>query len=264
MYAFEYERASSLRDAVARLEEDDMAQPISGGQTLVPVLRARLAGPTQLIDLARLDELRGIRSEGGRLIIGAGETHANVAASGVVREAIPALAQLAGGIGDVQVRYRGTIGGSVANNDPAACYPSALLALDAAVITTKRTIAASDFFTGMFSTMLEPGELVTAVSFPHCARAHYEKFKNPASRFALIGVFVAKLGAGTSIAITGAGTGVFRWQAAEVHIDAGGALDALDSVPLDTNLFTGDLHGSAEYRKHLAYVVTRRALSAIS
>lgn len=263
MYEFSYLRPSSLEAAKAALAGDDMAQPLSGGQTLMPVLRARLAGPSQLIDLSRLGELKGIRSEGGQLVIGAGETHADVAASAAVQSALPALARLAGGIGDVQVRHRGTVGGSVANNDPAACYPSALLALDAEVTTTNRTMAARDFFTGMFATALDAGELVTSVSFPNCAQAQYVKFKNPASRFALIGVFAARLGGATRIAITGAGTGVFRWSEAEGHLDRGGSLDGLMDLTLPDDRFTGDLHGSAEYRQHLARVVTRRALQAI-
>jgi aerobic carbon-monoxide dehydrogenase medium subunit len=264
MYDFGYARPQSLDAALTALGADDAALPLSGGQTLLPVLRARLSAPSTLVDLARLAELKGIRDEGGRLVIGAAETHAAVAASPVVQAALPALARLAGGIGDVQVRYRGTIGGSVANNDPAACYPSALLALDAEVVTNRRSLAAAEFFTGMFSTALEPGELVTAIAFPHCAAAHYEKFKNPASRFALIGVFAARLGGAIRIAITGGGTGVFRWHAAEAHLQGGGAVPALDSVPLELDLFTGDVHGSAEYRRHLACVVTRRALAAIT
>lgn len=263
MYEFSYLRPGSLEAARAALAGDDSAQPLSGGQTLMPVLRARLAGPSQLVDLSRLGELKGIRSEGGRLVIGAGETHAEVAGSSAVQAALPALARLAAGIGDVQVRHRGTIGGSVANNDPAACYPSALLALDAEVTTSDRTIAAADFFTGMFATALEPGELVTLVSFPHCAEAHYIKFKNPASRFALIGVFAARLGGAMRIAITGAGTGVFRWSEAEAHLSGGGSADGLMDVALPADRFTGDLHGSAEYRQNLARVVTRRALQQL-
>jgi aerobic carbon-monoxide dehydrogenase medium subunit len=264
MYEFGYNRPQTLADALAALGADDAALALSGGQTLLPVLRARLAAPSQLVDLARLPELKGIRNEGGRLIVGAAETHADVAVSPIVQAAVPALARLAGGIGDVQVRYRGTIGGSVANNDPAACYPSALLALEADVITNRRSLPAAQFFTGMFATALEPGEIVTAIAFPHCSEAHYEKFKNPASRFALIGVFAARLNGAVRIAITGGGTGVFRWNAVEAHVQGGGAISTLDSVPLDLDLFTGDIHGSAEYRKQLAYVVTRRTLAAIN
>ena len=264
MYDFAYARPGTLAAALTALGDDDAARALSGGQTLLPVLRARLAAPSRLIDLARLSELKGIKDEGGRLVIGAAETHAGVSASQIVQGAVPALARLAGGIGDIQVRHRGTIGGSVANNDPAACYPSALLALDAEVVTSRRRLSAEQFFTGMFSTALEPGEIVTAIAFPHCAKAHYEKFKNPASRFALIGVFVARQDGATRIAVTGGGTGVFRWRAAEAHLEVGGGIDALDGVALDQRLFTGDLHGSAEYRQHLARIVTRRALAAIN
>lgn len=264
MYDFAYTRPDTLAEALALLGGDDMAQPVSGGQTLMPVLRARLAGPSQLVDIGRLSELKGIAIEGERLVIGAAETHADVAANPIVQSALPALARLAGGIGDVQVRHRGTIGGSVANNDPAACYPSALLALDAEVRTSRRTLAAADFLTGMFSTALEPGEIVTGLSFPRCASAHYEKFKNPASRFALIGVFAARPSGHHRLALTGAGNGVFRWRDAETYLDGGGALDGLADVPLDIDHFTGDLHGSAEYRSHLARVVTRRAIAQLN
>ena len=264
MYDFAYSRPESLAEALTALGNDHAALALSGGQTLLPVLRARLAAPSTLVDLARLSELKGIKDEGGKVLIGAAETHADVAANPIVQAAVPALARLAGGIGDVQVRYRGTIGGSVANNDPASCYPCALLALDAEVVTSRRRLSAEQFFTGMFSTALEPGEIVTAIAFPHCTQAHYEKFKNPASRFALIGVFAARLDGAVRIAVTGGGTGVFRWRAAEAHIQAGGAADALDTVSLDPGLFTGDLHGSAEYRRHLARVVTGRALATIS
>lgn len=263
MYDFAYSRPLTLAEALTALGDDEAALALSGGQTLLPVLRARLAAPSTLVDLARVSELKGVRDEGGTLFIGAAETHADVAASPIVQTAVPALARLAGGIGDVQVRHRGTIGGSVANNDPAACYPSALLALDAEVVTSRRRLSAEAFFAGMFSTALEPGEIVTAIAFPHCAQAHYEKFKNPASRFALTGVFAARLNGAVRIAVTGGGTGVFRWRAAETHVQVGGSIDALDTVTLDPHLFTGDLHGSAEYRQHLTRVVTRRALAAI-
>jgi aerobic carbon-monoxide dehydrogenase medium subunit len=259
MYAFDYQRPTSLAAALAVLA-DDSARVVSGGQTLLPVLRARLASPATLVDVARLAELKGIRQEGSTLVIGAAETHADVAASAVVRQTLPALAALAGQIGDVQVRHRGTLGGSVANNDPAACYPSALMALEATVHTNRRKLAAADFFTGMFSTALETGELVTAVSFPACSTAAYVKFHNPASRFALIGVFAAKVGGKTRLAVTGGGSGVFRWTAAEQHLDGGGAVAGLATVALDVGLFTGDLHGSAEYRAHLTRVVSARAL----
>ncbi|WP_219894837.1 FAD binding domain-containing protein [Aquisediminimonas profunda] len=262
MYDFTYSCPTSLSDALLLLKHDETAQPLSGGQTLMPVLRARLAAPSQLVDLARLPELKGIKVEGGRLVIGGAETHAAVAASHLVQTAIPALASLAGGIGDVQVRHRGTIGGSVANNDPAACYPSAVLGLDADVVTSKRCLSANDFLTGMFSTALEPGEIVTGLSFPVPSSSHYEKFKNPASRFALIGVFAARTAQGTRIAITGSGSGVFRWFEAEAHVDSGGS-DNVSGIALDDSHYTSDLHGSAEYRMHLTRIVTARALAHI-
>ena len=264
MYELAYSRPQSLADALALLAEDEGAQALSGGQTLMPVLRARLAMPTRLVDLQRLPELAGIRAVEGGITIGAATTHAEVATSADVRAALPALADLAGGIGDPAIRHRGTIGGSIANNDPAACYPSALLALGASITTSQRTLAAEDFFTGMFSTALEPGEIVTAVRFPTCQRARYIKFRNPASRFALVGAFAAKLPSGTRIAITGGGHGVFRWREAEQHLDGGGAIAEIAEHQLDPGHFTGDLHGSAEYRRHIAAVIVRRALSAIA
>lgn len=264
MYELAYSRPQTLADALAMLAEDEGAQAISGGQTLMPVLRARLAMPSRLVDLQRLPELAGIRTVEGGIEIGAATTHADVAASAEVRAALPALADLAGGIGDPQIRHRGTIGGSIANNDPAACYPSALLALGASVTTSQRTLTAEDFFTGMFSTALEPGEIVTSVRFPACQRAAYIKFRNPASRFALVGAFVAQLPSGTRIAITGGGNGVFRWHEAERHVGGGGAVAAIIEDQLDIGNFTGDLHGSAEYRRHITAVIVRRALSALA
>jgi len=264
MYELAYSRPQSLADALALLAEDEGAQAISGGQTLMPVLRARLAMPTRLVDLQRLPELAGIRSVEGGIEIGAATTHAEVAASAEVRSVVAALANLAGGIGDPAIRHRGTIGGSISNNDPAACYPSALLGLGASVVTSRRTLAAEDFFTGMFSTALEPGEIVTAVRFPACNRACYIKFRNPASRFALVGAFAAQLPSGYRIAITGGGHGVFRWREAERHLDGGGAIPAITEEMLDPGQFTGDLHGSAEYRRHIAAVIVRRALSAMT
>jgi len=263
MYELAYSRPASLAEALALLEDDDGAQAISGGQTLMPVLRARLAMPSRLVDLARLGELRGISQSGDRIQIGGAMTHAEVAADPVVLAHLPGLARLAGGIGDPQVRHRGTIGGSVANNDPAACYPAALLALDAEVVTNRRTLDAQAFFLGMFATALEAGEIVTAIRFPGCRDAAYIKFRNPASRFALIGVFAARLDGGYRIAVTGSGNGVFRWSEAERHLDAGGSIDALSDVPLAAELFTGDMHGSAEYRRHITRVVSGRVLEQL-
>jgi len=264
MYELAYVRPQSLTDALAMLAQDDGAQALSGGQTLMPVLRARLAMPTRLVDLARLHELVGITPVGDGIEIGAATTHHDVSTSSAVRSVLPALAGLAGGIGDAQVRHRGTIGGSIANNDPAACYPSALLALGASITTSQRTLAAQDFFTGMFSTALEPGEVVTSVRFPACDRAKYIKFRNPASRFALVGVFAARLPGGYRIAITGGGNGVFRWHEAEQHLDSGGSVSGIAEEWLEIGNFTGDLHGSAEYRRHIAAVTVRKAISAIT
>lgn len=264
MYDLGYSRPTSLAAALELLRQDDMAQVVSGGQTLMPVLRARLAAPSQLVDIARLDDLRQIRLIDGGIEIGAGMTHAEVAANPVVQAKLPALAALAGGIGDAQIRHRGTIGGSIANNDPAACYPSAALALGARIETNLRSLDAKDFFVGMFATALEPGEIVTAVQFPACAEGCYIKFRNPASRFALVGVFAARLGSEHRIAIIGGGNGVFRWQEAEQHLDRGAGLDGLNSVSLDLANFTGDIHGSAEYRCHVAKVITGRALKQLA
>lgn len=259
MYDFSYHRPGSLSEALVLLAEED-ARALSGGQTLMPVLRARLAMPSTVVDLTRLDELRGIGTEGGRIVIRGATTHAEVAASALVREQCPALAMLAGGIGDPQVRHRGTIGGSVANNDPAACYPSACLALDAEIRTDRRTIAAGEFFTAMFETSLEPGEIVTAVSFPACREASYQKFANPASRFALVGVFAARLDGAARLAVTGGGTGVFRWHEGEAAADNG---DDLTAAALDEGRFTADLHASADYRMHLTRIMAGRGLAAI-
>ncbi|WP_299193990.1 xanthine dehydrogenase family protein subunit M [uncultured Erythrobacter sp.] len=260
MYDFTYRRPGSLDEAKRLIAEED-GQALSGGQTLMPVLRARLAMPGILVDLTRVDELKGVSMEGDRIVILGATTHAEVASNALVREHCPALAELAGGIGDPQVRHRGTIGGSVANNDPAACYPSACLALDAEIRTDRRKVAARDFFTSMFETALEQGEIVTAVSFPACSAAHYEKFLNPASRFALIAVFAARLGGQNRLAVTGGGTGVFRWQGGEEAADNGGDLA---NAPLDDAHFTGDLHASVEYRMHLTRVIAQRALTAIT
>jgi carbon-monoxide dehydrogenase medium subunit len=264
MYDFAYRRPQSLADAAAAIAADDEATVIAGGQTLLPVLRARLAMPSTLVDLGRLDELKGIRAEGDQIIIGAGEQHAEVAANSLVREALPGVAALAGGIGDPQVRHRGTIGGSIANNDPSACYPSSALALDAAIVTTRRILPAADFFTGMYATALQRGELVKAVSYPQSPRCVYVKFPNPASRFALIGVFAAVVGGRTRLAITGGGAGVFRWTAAETYVDGGGPAPGVATLDMDLDLLTSDLHGSAEYRRQIARTVAARALAMLA
>ena len=262
MYDFAYQKPASLADAVAALAGDDEAKALAGGQTLIPVLKQRLNKPSKVIDLANLG-LSGITVTGDAVIIGAMTTHATVARSAEVAKAIPALAALAGGIGDNQVRHRGTIGGSLANNDPSACYPSAVLALGATITTNQRSIAADDYFQGMFTTALAPGEVITSVSFPVPARAAYVKFKNPASRYAMVGVFVATGPGGVRVAVTGAGQGgVFRHTAAEAALAANWSAAALDGVTIAEDNMNSDIHASAPYRAHLVGVVTKRAVAA--
>lgn len=262
MYDFGYTKPSSLADAVAALAGDDEAKALAGGQTLIPVLKQRLNKPTTVVDLSKLG-LSGITVTGDSVTIGAMTNHATVAASGDVKRAIPALAALAGGIGDIQVRNRGTIGGSLANNDPSACYPSAVLALGATITTNKRSISADDYFQGMFTTALEAGEVITSVSFPVPAKAAYIKFKNPASRYAMVGVFVANGPKGVRVAVTGAGQGgVFRHTAAEAALSANWSPAALDGVSISPDNMNSDIHASAPYRAHLVGVVTKRAVAA--
>ncbi len=262
MYLFTYERPSNLADASSLATRG--ARPLAGGQTLLPSMKLRMANPGALVDLAGAKELRGIRREGDALVIGAMERHADVAASATVQAAIPALADLAGHIGDRQVRALGTLGGSLANNDPAACYPSAALALGATVQTTQRKIAADDFFQGMFATALQDGELVTAVSFPVPQRAAYMKFKQPASRFALVGVFVAQTGAGVRVAVTGAGNGVFRHLGLEQALGKHFTPAAAASVTIDPSELNSDLHASSAYRANLISVLAQRAVARAS
>jgi carbon-monoxide dehydrogenase medium subunit len=258
MYAFTFERPAALADAVRMAGAG--GKPLAGGQTLLASMKLRLASPEQLVDLGAVSELAGIRRQGNSLVIGAMARHAEVAASDEVRNAIPALADLAAHIGDRQVRALGTLGGSVANNDPAACYPSAVLGLGATVETTKRRIAADDFFTGLFTTALDEGELITAVAFPIPKKAAYIKFKQPASRFALIGVFVAQTDAGVRVAVTGGGNGVFRHKELE---DALGRsfTPAAAGVKISPEGLSSDLHASAEYRAQLISVMTQRAVA---
>ena len=259
MYAFNFEQPATLADAT-RLAGAG-GKPLAGGQTLLASMKLRLAAPEQVVDLGRIPELAGICRDGNNLVIGAMTRHAEVAASDEVRQALPALADLAGGIGDRQVRALGTLGGSVANNDPAACYPSAVLGLGATVITTKRRIAADDFFMGMFTTALEEGELITAISFPIPQRAAYVKFKQPASRFALIGVFVAQTAAGVRVAVTGGGNGVFRHAGLEQALAKSLTPEAAAGVKIDASELSSDLHASAAYRANLVGVVTQRAVA---
>lgn len=260
MYAFSFERPSTLADA-GRLAGNGGAKVLAGGQTLLASMKLRLANPETLVDLGGIAELAGIRREGNAVVIGAMTRHADVAASGDVKSAIPALAELAGGIGDRQVRAMGTIGGSLANNDPAACYPAGALALNATIQTTKRKIAADDFFRGLFATALEDGELITGVSFPVAKRAAYIKFKQPASRFALVGVFVAQTDSGARVAVTGGGSGVFRHAGLEQALAKNFAPEAVSGVKVDAGELSSDLHASAAYRANLVSVLTQRAVA---
>lgn len=263
MYNFDYQKAGSVADAVAALGADE-AQAISGGQTLIPTLKARLGAPSTLVDLSGVAEMKGIEVSGAAVKIGGATTHHEVATSADVAGAIPALAALASGIGDPAVRHRGTIGGSVANNDPSACYPSACLGLGATIHTSAGDIAADDFFQGMFDTALGEGQIVTGVSFPKAEAANYQKFVQPASRFALVGVFVSKGPAGVRVAVTGASeSGVFRWSEAEAALGANWSPDATPAAPSADGMIA-DLHGSAEYRAHLVAVMTKRAVAAAS
>lgn len=259
MYTFEFERPTTAADA-AKLAATG-AKPLAGGQTLLASMKLRLASPEKLADLGAVKELAGIRRDGNAVVIGAMTRHADVAASPEVQAAIPALADLAGHIGDRQVRARGTLGGSVANNDPAACYPSAVLGLGATVHTTSRKIAADDFFTGMFSTALEEGELITAISFPIPKRAAYMKFKQPASRFALVGVFVAQTDAGVRVAVTGASSCVFRHAGLEAALNQSFTPQAAAGVTIDASDLNADIHASAAYRANLVSVQTQRAVA---
>ncbi len=262
MYAFEYHRPNALSGAVADLANPD-SKALAGGQTLLPTMKQRLASPAALIDLRDVPELAGVSRSGDNLLVGAMTCHADVARNSVVQAAIPALAKLAGGIGDPHVRNMGTIGGSIANNDPAADYPAAALALGATVITNTRRIAAQDFFKGLFETALETGELITQVSFPIPQKAAYMKFPNPASRFALVGVFVAKMTGGVRVAVTGAGAnGVFRADALEAALNANFSAAALNGVSVSASGLNSDLHADADYRAHLIGVMARRAVAA--
>jgi len=260
MYEFNYHKATSVADAAARLAAAADAKLMAGGQTLIAALKLRLASPSDVIDLRGIAELRGIRKDGGAISIGALTTHAEVAASKDVLQAVPALASLAASIGDPMVRNMGTLGGSIANNDPAADYPAGVLALGATVHTNKRKIAAADFFTGMYETALQPGEIITSVSFPLPKHAGYAKFKNPASRYAIVGVFVAETANGVRVAVTGAGPCVFRVPALEKALGAKFSADAVANIKVAAAGLNSDMHASAEYRAHLVTVMARRAV----
>ncbi len=260
MYNFNYQSPSTVADAAAALGSADEGKVMAGGQTLIATMKQRLAAPSDVISLRGCRDLVGISSDGSTVTIGAMTTHAAVAASSDVQNAIPALAALAGGIGDPQVRNRGTIGGSLANNDPAADYPAGVLGLNATVVTNKREISAGDYFKGLFETALEDDEIITAVRFPVPQSAGYAKFDNPASRYALVGVFVAKTTDGVRVAVTGAGEdGVFRATDIEAQISGGGDPD---SSSIDEGSLNSDIHASAAYRKHLIGVMARRALAS--
>ncbi len=262
MYDFSYQKPSSLADAVKALAADAEAKALAGGQTFIPVLKQRLNKPSVIVDLAGLG-LTGITVSGGNVAIAAMTPHADVAQSADVKRAIPALAHLASMIGDIQVRHRGTIGGSLANNDPTACYPAAVLALGATIKTDRRELSPEDFFQGMFTTALEQGELITSVSFPIPEKAAYAKFRNPASRYAMVGVFAAKGPKGIRVAITGAGQdGVFRHTAFEEALTKNWSVDALAGIHTPADGLNSDIHGSAEYRAHLIGVMTKRAVEA--
>jgi carbon-monoxide dehydrogenase medium subunit len=261
MYDFAYQKPGSLADAVATLAADAEAKALAGGMTLIPVLKQRLNKPSTVVDLAKLG-LTGITVSGNTVTIGAMTTHAAVADNAEVKAKFPALAFLAAHIGDDAVRHRGTIGGSIANNDPAADYPAAALATGATIKTNKRSIAADDFFTGMFSTALQQDELITAVEFPVPEKAAYEKFRNPASRYAIVGVFVAKTASGPRVAVTGAGQGgVFRQKAMEQALAANFSPDAIAGIATPADDLNGDIHASPEYRAHLIGVMAKRALA---
>jgi carbon-monoxide dehydrogenase medium subunit len=261
MQAFSYQNPSSLAAAAGAIKTDGV-KLLAGGQSLLASMKMGLSAPDALVDLGGVQELRGITVGGGTVKIGAMTTHAEVAAHAEVAKAIPALAALAGNIGDRQVRNRGTIGGSLANNDPAACYPAAVLGLGATIHTNTRTIAADSFFKGLYETALAEGELITAVSFPVPEKAAWQKFKQPASRFSLVGVFVSKGPQGVRVAVTGAGASVFRASGLEAKLAASWSAGALDGATVSADGLNTDLHGSAEYRAALIPVLAARAVAA--
>jgi len=264
MYSLSYVKAKSVKEAAEFVARNPDAKLLAGGMTLIPTLKQRLARPTHVVDIANLPELRGIAAKGGKLVIGAGTKHHEVATSAVVKKAIPALAGLAAEIGDPQVRNRGTIGGSLANNDPAADYPAAALGLGATVVTTKRSIAADDFFQGLFTTALEEGEVIVGIEFPMPKRAAYSKFPHPASGYAMAGVFIAQTAGGVRVAVTGAGPGVFRWKEAEAALATGFKPAAIEGVKLDASGLNTDIHADGEYRANLVRVMAKRALAKLS
>lgn len=262
MYDFNYHRPTSVADAKKILDSGESPSIIAGGMTLLPTMKLRLAQASDLVDLHGIDALRGLRVDGDNIEIGAMVCHAEVANSADVRNTIPALADLAGLIGDAQVRNRGTIGGSISNSDPAADYPAALLGLGATIHTDQRDIAADDYFLGMFETALQPNEIVETVRFPKPRRAAYAKFPNPASRYAVVGVFVAEFDGGVRVAVTGAGACAFRQAAMEAALAEDFSAAALDGIEIDDKDLNGDLHASPEYRAHLLSIMAKRAVIA--
>ena len=262
MYDFVYSKPSSIAEVVSTLASDPDAKALAGGQTFIPVLKQRLNKPSKVVDLASLG-LTGVAVTGESVTIKAMTTHHDVASSAELKHAISGLSELAGMIGDDAVRHRGTIGGSMANNDPSACYPAAVLALGATITTDKRSIDADSYFQGMFTTALEPGELITEVSFPIPAKSKYEKFRNPASRYAMVGVYVAKGPKGVRVAVTGASQGgVFRHTEMEKALEANWSPDAIANIKTPPGGLNSDIHGSAEYRAHLITVMAKRAVAA--
>ena len=263
MYAFTYHRASGVRQAANMLGKLDDPKLLAGGQTLLPTMKQRLASPANIIDLNQIEGISGVELKGRSVVIGAMTKHVDVANSPIVKEQIPALAYMAGLIGDPAVRHRGTIGGSIANNDPNADYPAACLALGATIVTNKRKIGADEFFLGLFETALEADEIIIKVSFPVAKKAGHYKFRNQASRFALVGVFVAKRPSEIRVAVTGAGgSGVFRVTSFEEALKKRFSAKSLDGLTVPADGLAGDIHGSAEYRAHLIGVCTKRAIEA--
>jgi carbon-monoxide dehydrogenase medium subunit len=260
MYAFDYQRPASTADAKTALSGD--ARYLAGGQSLIQAMKLRLSASETLVDLGGIKELKTIKMDGANVVIGAMVTHATVAASADVKRAIPALAELAAGIGDPMVRNMGTIGGSIANADPAACYPAGVVGLGATIHTNQRTIAADAFFSGLYETALQPGELITAVSFPPATKAAYVKYKQPASRFALIGVFVSQGAGGVRVAVTGAKGSVFRAKEIEAALTKSFTPEAAKAVKMPTTDINSDMHGSAEYRAAMISVMAARAVAA--
>jgi carbon-monoxide dehydrogenase medium subunit len=262
MYEFKYHRPTTVRQAAGLLARQEEAKLLAGGHTLIPTMKLRLAAPKHIIDMGQIEGLTGIEVGARSVTIGAMMKHVEVANSPEVQEAIPALADLASGIGDPAVRHKGTLGGSVANNDPNADYPAACLGLGAVIITNKKRIHADEFFKGLFETALEPDEIITKIQFPKVNKAGYEKFRNPASRYALVGVFVSKRGSEIRVAVTGAGgNGVFRVTAFEEALKKRFSPKSLEGLTVPAEGMGGDIHGSAEYRAHLVGVMARRAVA---